>query len=250
MSDPVLSVIIPAFNEAGRVKQTLDKVDRFLSSTKRTYEIVVVDDGSTDDTVSAVREAQAHIRHLKLVQLSANQGKGRAVKAGMLYAKGRARLFMDADNSTSIEQVEKLIPYLQNGYDVVIGSRRCPGALVDVQQNPVREFLGSVFRAIANLLVPLPYYDTQNGFKLFSSGAAQALFTELQTKGWSFDVEVLARAGWQGLKVKEVPIVWINDDRSHLSLTGMIRMLVDLARISRMGWQPLTETDSAEVPVS
>jgi dolichyl-phosphate beta-glucosyltransferase len=204
--EPYLSVVIPAFNEADRIEQTLDAVGEYLAHKGYPHEIIVVNDGSTDATAVIVKGAEHRWPHLRLLGFDRNQGKGAAVRAGMLRAHGDVRLFMDADNSTSIEQVDALLPFIERGYDVVIGSRTLAGAEIRVPQNLTREVLGSVYRAMAHALVPLPYRDTQNGFKLFSRVAARALFSNLYTSGWSFDVEILARAEGGGFQVREVPV--------------------------------------------
>jgi dolichyl-phosphate beta-glucosyltransferase len=234
METPYLSVIIPAFNEGGRIEATLGAVGAYLRGSGHSYEIIVVDDGSTDATATVVKDAMGKVPYLRLLRLGSNEGKGAAVRAGMLQARGDARLFMDADNSTNIDQVVKLLTFFKEGYDVVIGSRKIVGAEIQVAQSVVREALGTVYRATAHALVGLPFSDTQNGFKLFSGTAALALFSNLQTAGWSFDVELLARARCEGLKVKEVPIVWRNDAHTRMRVKDMLRMLIDLSRISRM----------------
>lgn len=223
-----LSIIIPAYNEAQRIGATLRAIHHFLAPKAYTWEIIVVDDGSTDLTAQIVHNAAARIPHLSLTQLPTNLGKGAAVRAGMLRARGTARLFADADNSTSIEQVDKLMPFLREGVDVVIGSRTAPGASITRRQSPAREVLGATFRFLAHIILPLPVTDTQNGFKLFSGPAADVLFTELRTNGWSFDVEVLATALKHGFAIKEVPIHWSNDNRSHMQFRHMLRMPLEL----------------------
>ena len=228
---PFLSIIIPAYNESGRIGGTLSAVHNFLSTKGYIYEIIVVNDGSNDSTTEIVRKASEHIPEIRLLALQENEGKGAAVKAGMLAAKGDVRLFMDADNSTSIEHVEELLPYLQDGYDVAIGSRRIEGAIILVTQSPIREALGACFRFIAHFLIPLDIKDTQNGFKLFSRNSSELLFKDLRTKGWGFDVEILSRAQKLGLRIKEVPIVWMNDGRSKMRFSHMIRIITDLCLI-------------------
>lgn len=228
---PHLSIIIPAYNEGGRIGPTLDAVRAFIMRQSYPCEIIVVDDGSTDTTVAVVSKKVNLIPQIKLLKLPANKGKGAAVRAGMLAAKGNVRLFMDADNSTSIEQVDKLLPFLSQGYGVVIGSRRTAGAVITVKQAPMRDFLGWMFRLLAHIIVPLDVQDSQNGFKLFSREAAENTFRKLVTNGWSFDVEILVLAHKMSYRVREVPIVWINDGRSKIKAPQMVRMLIDLLLI-------------------
>ncbi len=231
---PYLSVIIPAFNEEARIQKTLAAVVRFLRAKPYEWEVIVVDDGSTDNTMAVVRTVEAAEPRVRHIALPNNQGKGAAVQIGMLDAQGEARLFMDADNSTSIEQVDTLLPFL-DAHDVVIGSRRITSAKILVPQPLFREALGFAFRIITRILVPLPVVDSQNGFKLFSKRAAELLFSKLQTKGWSFDVEILLRAKHLGLRIKEVPIIWINDFSSRLRAKDVVKMLFELLRIRLLG---------------
>lgn len=148
---PYLSVIIPVFNEVDRLVPTLIACKEYLSHQVYSYEIIVVDDGSNDNSGILVEEQKSRIPNLSLITIPINQGKGAAIKTGMLAAKGERRLFMDADNSTSIEQVGKLFPYLEQGYDIAIGSRRIAGAVIKVKQNLLRDFLGWVFRTLVHI---------------------------------------------------------------------------------------------------
>ena len=234
---PYLSVIIPAHNEAERITKTLRAVHTFLRTKDYAWQIIVVDDGSTDLTASIVHNAAAIIPNLSLLQLTSNLGKGAAVKAEMLHAKGDARLFTGADNSTSVAQVDKLLPFLQEGYDVVVGSRRIDGAIIHKEQSPLRELLGACFRVLVHMLVPLAIKDTQNGFKLFSARAANVLFKRLRTSGWAFDVEILKWSTSLGLRIREVPVEWTNDKRSRLRFTHMLRMLEELCVIAALSSQ-------------
>ena len=226
-----LSIIIPAYNEADRIEKTLREVDAYLQEQQLSYEVLVVDDGSTDGTENLIKQMSVQMPYLSLIQFPKNQGKGAAVKAGMLAVTGDLRLFMDADGSTHIRELTKLLPYAAEGFEVVVGSRLVAGAVKKTKQNLAREFLGWVFRNLTRLLMHTEVQDPQNGFKLFSANAAERIFGELTTNGWSFDVEVFALAKKHGLKVKEVPIVWVNDERSRIRFPHMLRMLVDLVWI-------------------
>lgn len=228
-----VSIIVPVFNESKRLGKTLHAIDRYMQSKKHDYEIIVVDDGSDDKTSDLVREIQHTVYRLKLLPLPKHQGKGSAVKKGMLLAKGKARLFMDADGSTGIEEVEKLLPYLSGGLDVVVGSRLVAGAVKKTRQNLLREFLGWTFRRITHTLIQTHIVDTQNGFKVFSDTAAQKIFSNMQTREWAFDIEILVLAKKFNYTVKEVGIVWVNDGRSTMRFLSMLRMLIDLLWIRR-----------------
>lgn len=223
-----LSIIIPAYNEGKRIGKTLKMIHAYLKDTSYTYEVLVVNDGSKDDTRKVVEEAMKSMPYLHLLDLPKNGGKGYAVQQGILASKGSYCLFTDADNSTSIDQVEKLFPYLMDGYDIVVSSRHAPGAKIVLPQSKLRIFLGSIFRLIVKTIVPLGINDTQNGFKLFTRAAAFTIFSQQRIFRWAFDVEVLAIAKRLGFKAKEVGIHWINNDQSQMRLKGMIYMLLEI----------------------
>lgn len=226
-----LSVVIPAYNEEDRIARTLQAVDDYLAKQSYGYEIIVVNDGSTDRTAQIVRGLLPLIRHLRLIDNAENRGKGAAVKQGMLEAQGEIRLFMDADNSTSVDQIERMLPEFAAGFEVVIGSRRVPGAVIAVHQHFIRESIGRIFNLIVRILAGLPMKDTQAGFKAFSARAAKEIFSRQTIWRWAFDVELLAIARHHGFKVKEVPITWVNDPKSHVKFGGMIRMLFEVLKV-------------------
>jgi dolichyl-phosphate beta-glucosyltransferase len=176
------------------------------------------------------------IPHLRIINNQNNHGKGWVVRKGMLSAKGLFRLFMDADNSTSIENLDALFPAAKEGYDVVVSSRRIPGAEVEVEQNFLRNILGAAFRTLVRIVVPVGVVDSQNGFKLFSARAAEEIFRRQRTFTWAFDVEVLAIARLLDFNVKEVPIHWVNDGRSHVTPMGMVNMLLEVFQIRAQLW--------------
>jgi dolichyl-phosphate beta-glucosyltransferase len=226
-----LSVIIPAYNEEQRIEKTLKAVGHYLKTKNFKYEIIVVDDGSTDATADIVNMHSLIIPNLKLITNDINHGKGWVVRQGMLAATGKYRLFTDADNSTPIEQLDLLIPHAEKGCDVVIGSRRIKGAKLEVSQGFIRDFLGGIFRTLVHTLAPTGVVDSQNGFKLFTSETAEALFHRQRTTTWAFDVELLVIAKSLKFSIKEVGVRWINDNRSKVTFMGMIRMLVELLQI-------------------
>jgi len=231
-----LSVIIPAYNEEKRISKTLLAVDGFLRRQNYEYEILVVNDGSKDKTAEVVSALKDQIKNLRMIDEKANHGKGWVVRRGMLEANGRYRLFMDADNSTTVDQINNFLPYLDQGYDIVIGSRRAPGAVIAVHQPWIRDLLGGVFRFIVQSLVPLGVTDSQAGFKVFSQKSAEEIFKKQTVFRWAFDVEILAIARLKGFKIKEVPIHWINDTESHVKLSGMIKMLLEIGRVRLNLW--------------
>ncbi len=225
-----LSVIIPAYNEENRLSFTLKDIDRYLSRQNYEYEILVVDDGSKDRTVEVVRSLVLKIKNLVITGYKNNRGKGYAVRFGMLEAKGDYRLFTDADNSTSINQIEKMWPYFKKGYDVIIGSRDIKGAVLDPPQSWLRNFLfGEGFKLYRKIIVGLwKIEDTQCGFKGFTKKAAESIFSKTRIERFAFDPETLVLAKKQGYKIKEIPIYWKNDLSSKVNFKSILRMAKDM----------------------
>lgn len=230
---PRLSIVIPAHNEDQRIGATLQAIHAFVTAQTYPVEVVVVDDGSRDRTADVVREFADDHTYLRLIHLPTNQGKGAAIRTGMLAAQGMHRLFADADNSTSIAQVAKLLAVAEKGTDVVVGSRHVLGSSIITKQNALRETLGFMFRVLIRSIAPTGIRDTQNGFKLLKAPAADLLFGELVCSGWAFDVELLRRARQHGLTIVEVPVAWMNDNRSKMRYSQMFPMLLDSIAISR-----------------
>ena len=227
-----LSVIIPAYNEEKRLPETLKEVDQYLEKQGYEYEILVVNDGSQDRTAAIVKELMGQVESLRLIDNKENHGKGYAVRQGMRKAKGDFRLFMDADNSTSIEHIEKMWPEFKKGSDVVICSRDIEGSVIAVAQSLWRRRLGDIFNLIVQVLSGLwGMWDTQCGFKGFTAESAQQIFLKATINRWAFDVEVLVLARKQGFQIMEVPVTWINDSHSRVGFGGMIQMLFEVARI-------------------
>jgi dolichyl-phosphate beta-glucosyltransferase len=230
-SELALSVVIPAYNETARLEPTLRRVIDHCRVHHPAFEIIVVDDGSTDGTPELVERIGAEEHRVKLIALGANRGKGAAVRAGMLAARGREVLFSDADLATPIEELDKLRRRLADGCDIAIGSRAAPGADIRVRQHPMRELMGRTFNLMVRVAALGGIRDTQCGFKLFRRDAAHDLFGHACLDGFAFDVEVLwlARGRYQ---VAEVPVVWSHVDDSKVSPGGdAARMFVDLLRI-------------------
>lgn len=227
-----LSVIIPAYNEERRLPKTLEEIDKYLSKQSYDYEIIVVNDGSKDKTAEVVRGLTSVIKNLKLIDNKINQGKGAVVRQGMLEAKGDFRLFTDADNSTSIDQVEKMLPYLREGYDTVIGSRDIKGAVLDPPQGFFRRFVGDGFKLLRKIIVGLwKIEDTQCGFKCFKKEVVEKVFPKCKIDRFAFDPEILLIAKKLGYKIKETPVYWRNDPESKVKFKSMIKMLIDLLKI-------------------
>jgi len=211
-----LSVVIPAYNEAGCIARTLERIREYAARGARRCEVIVVDDGSRDGTCDIVRRFAAEPLDLRLLVNPANRGKGHAVREGMLAATAELVLMCDADLSTPIEELEKLLPYLERGYDVVIGSRDMPESVLDPPQPLLRRWLAWRFRAIRRRLLLRELRDTQCGFKLFRRDAAREVFSRQTTTGWLFDCEVLGLAERLGYRIKEVGVIWRNNPDSRV----------------------------------
>lgn len=229
-----LSVVIPAFNEAPRIGPTLAAVKNWLESKGMPAEIIVVDDGSRDGTAERARAALSGFGESRILTLPENRGKGAAVRAGVLEARGELILISDADLSTPIAEIEKFLPLIEEGADIVIGSRAVPGADIQVRQKALREGMGKFFNRLVRGLVLKGVPDTQCGFKLFRREAARRLFSEARVCGFCFDVEVLALASRRGFRVRQVPVVWRNSPQSRVRLVrSSLRMIADLVRVRR-----------------
>jgi dolichyl-phosphate beta-glucosyltransferase len=227
VSGPELSVVIPAFNEERRLPDTLARLVDFLERWPESHEILLVDDGSTDRTVERAQEVCPSIL---VTRNPHNRGKGHAVRQGMLRASGRRRLMTDADLSTPIEELERLFLQMEQGCDVVIGSRALPGARIQVHQPHYRETLGRLFNLLVRLLVVPGLYDTQCGFKLFSEEAA-GIFEVTRLDGFCFDVEALFVARKRGLRIAELPVTWRNDTATRVTTLRGALAFADLLRI-------------------
>jgi len=232
-----VTVIIPAYNEEQRLGSTLDAVVEYLEGADLSYELIVVDDGSADGTAELVRQRPAP-PEIRLLCNERNRGKGYSVRRGMQEARGELVLFSDADNSTPIQELEKLAAEIDAGADVAIGSRALPESVLEVRQPAYREYMGRVFNLLVRMLTGLRFRDTQCGFKLFRREVARDLASRQTLDGWAFDVELLYLAVRKdGLTVSEVPIRWLNSPRTTLNAaTDSFAMLREVARVR---WQDL-----------
>ena len=232
MQEIYLSVIVPAYNEEGRLPKTLAEIDKYLRKQSYNYEILVVNDGSKDKTAEVAKNLMSEIKNLKATGYDKNQGKGYAVRFGMLEAKGEYRLFTDADNSTSIDQVERMWPEFKAGYDIVIGSRDIKGAKLSVAQSWIRMRIGDIFNLLVQITCGLwGLWDTQCGFKGFTKKATEDIFPKCRINRFAFDPEILVIAKKMGYKIKEIPVTWVNDPESKVKIKSMIKMGVDLIKI-------------------
>jgi dolichyl-phosphate beta-glucosyltransferase len=202
------SIVIPAYNEARRLPAYLDEVARYFEERGQPHEILVVDDGSQDETAAVATAAAAAYPAIRVLGSAINQGKGGAVRRGMLAATGARRLFTDADGATRIEELRRLEPHLAAGAEVVIGSRALSDPGVVVRARPHRLAAGRLFAHVVALAGLPGIADTQCGFKAFTACAARRLFSALVTTGFAFDVELLLRAHAAGMRVVEVAVNW------------------------------------------
>lgn len=230
-----LSIVIPAYNEAGRVGATLEEVLRYLRGEwAGRAELIVVDDGSTDATAEVARACfeqkttQSEAVSTRLLRSGQNRGKGHAVRAGLLAARGRVSLFSDADLSTPITETPKLVaPVMAGECDVAFGSRALDRSLIAEHQPWRREQGGRVFNRVVRLLTGLDFRDTQCGFKAFASDACRPIFRAATVDRFGFDVELLYVAHAAGLRLREVPVRWLHMDGSKVSL---LRDSLDMLR--------------------
>lgn len=234
----MISVVIPAYNEEKRIKGSLSETCTCLENSGMNYEIIVVDDGSSDGTSRLLESVSTDFPKMRLVRYEKNRGKGHALRTGVLVTKGERVLVMDADLSTPIEELPKLMAHLSDGgFEIAIGSRAL--ALSDIirKQPWWRREMGKTFNRIVKVLVIGDFRDTQCGFKLFKGKVARELFGEATIDRFAYDVEILARAKKKGYGIKEVPIRWINSPDSRVDpLKDSLRMMADLLRIrSRVG---------------
>jgi dolichyl-phosphate beta-glucosyltransferase len=226
-----LTVVVPCYNEEARLANSLAGVQRFLEARGSSFELVLVDDGSSDGTGAVIRQTEAEHPYVRAVALSPNRGKGRALAEGVKASRGRLVLLSDADFSTPIDELTKLEEAIARGADVAFGSRAAPGAR-EVDQPIHRRAMGKAFNRLVQVLLLPGIWDTQCGFKLFRGGVARELFGELETDGFAFDVEILHRARRAGYEIREVPVRWINSGASKVSPFGdSAEMLRDLLRI-------------------
>ncbi|HET9696622.1 MAG TPA: dolichyl-phosphate beta-glucosyltransferase [Terriglobales bacterium] len=235
--DPLTySIVIPAYNESERITASLDKILAFITDQHWQAEIVVVNDGSRDNTSQIVREYAKHHPAVKLIENPGNRGKGYTVRNGMMHAHGDVLLFTDADLSSPITEAPKLLAALENGADISFGSRWLQAELQTERQPFHRQVFGRIFNLLLWIILGLNYKDTQCGFKAFTRKAAQVVFPKQRIERWGFDPELLYLARRANLKVKEVPVEWAHDDRSKINpVTDGFKMFVELLKIRWAG---------------
>ena len=226
------SIIIPAYNEAGRLATTLERIFAYVSSQQWDTEVIVIDDGSRDETAALVRRYAREHPQLRLVENGANRGKGYSVRHGMLSAGGELLLFTDADLASPIEESAKLFAAIRSGADIAIGSRWLRPELQKKRQSALRQLYGRIFNLALRILLRLNFKDTQCGFKAFTRGAALTVFPRQRIERWGFDPELLFLARRSGLKVMEVPVAWSHVAGTRISpLRDGLRMFAEALKI-------------------
>jgi dolichyl-phosphate beta-glucosyltransferase len=231
-AEPYLSIVIPMYNEANRLSDSLPRLIEYFERQPYTYEYVAVDDGSSDGTVALARELFGAGGRARIIESRPNRGKGHAVKVGMLAARGKVQLFCDADLSTPPSEVERFLPCFEDGYKVVIGSRKMQGAHITRHQPLWRESLGKVFTWLTNQIATRDISDITCGFKCFSYEASQDLFSRSVIDDWSFDAEILFIAQQRGYTIKELPVTWNDKPGTKVRLwKDALRSIQGLMRI-------------------
>jgi dolichyl-phosphate beta-glucosyltransferase len=217
-SEPYLSLVIPAYNEEQRIGNTLQGMIDYCRERPYTVEIIVVDDGSSDNTSRVVETYKGRGPELEVIRYEPNKGKGHAVKTGMLATRGEYALFADADMSTPIEMLERFEPLMEAGADVIIGTRKVAQATVARHQPFYRENMGKVFTWLSNTVLGLKVSDFTCGFKCFSRKTVEPVFKRQTVWGWGYDTEIIYLASKLGYRINEIPVVWYNDEATRVRL--------------------------------
>lgn len=240
-NNPYLSVIIPSYKEGKRIAENLEKCEKYFQDKNYEYEIVVVVDGSPDDTAEVARGYADHFKNFRVIENPQNHGKGYVVRQGLLEAKGEYRMFFDADGSTSVTHLDSFLPEFKNGYDVVIGSRDIQGAYVQVHQAKYKEIMGDMGNWAIRIVLGLwNFPDTQCGFKMLSAKAAEEIASRMVVDRFGFDYELVILAKKLGFKIKQMPVRWLNEEGSTVKLTGpngYTQVLIDLFKTK---WRLMT----------
>ncbi len=237
MDEIYLSVVIPSYNEEKRIGKTLDIIYEYLKKQDFTSEVIIVNDGSKDNTLDVIKEKYS-LNNFQIISYSKNRGKGYAVRSGIKKSQGRYILFADADNSTPFEQVEKLLVEIKKGYDIVIGSRYISGGKIKKKQGLLRRFISRGGNLLFWLILGLKFKDTRCGFKLFKNKVAKHIFSLQKLERFGFDTEILVIANKYKCKVAEFPIIWYDETRSQISpVRDSLRSFKEIAQIK---WNLIT----------
>jgi dolichyl-phosphate beta-glucosyltransferase len=231
-TNPYLSVIIPSYKEGKRIGDNLKEIKDYLKDKNFDYEVLVVVDGSPDNTADVARSFKDKFEKFRVIDNKKNHGKGYVVRQGLLESKGDIRVFLDADGSTSITHLNTFLPQFKKGYDVVIGSRDIKGAHIQVHQPKYREVMGDMGNWLIRIVLGLwSYPDTQCGFKMLNAKAAKEIASRMVVDRFGFDFELIVLAKKMGFKIKQMPVRWMNEEGSTVSLTGkngFTQVIIDL----------------------
>lgn len=232
-----LSVVIPCFNEERRLEKNLNIKLDYLKKQKYSWEIILVNDGSTDKTQQIINKFVKNNKFIKYISINPNQGKGNAVKEGMIITKGKYNLFTDVDNSTSMEELSKMLKNMQKN-NIIIASRYLKKSKINLKQNFFRRFLSRMGNFFVRIVLGISYKDTQCGFKLFDRKSVEVIFPKLKIKRWGFDLEILSLARKYQLKVLELPVNWKDEGDSKLNpIKAAMQVFIETIKIK---WYLLT----------
>ena len=236
-----LSVVIPAYKEGKRIGSNLGEIENYLAAKKYSYEILVVVDGSPDDTAEIAKSHSGKFENFRVIANPEYHGKGYVVRQGLLEAKGEYRVFLDADGSTAIAHLDSFLPEFEKGFDVVIGSRDIQGAYVQIHQPKWREVFGDGGNWLIRIVLGLwQYPDTQCGFKMLSAKAANEVASRMVVDRFGFDFELIILAKKLGFKIKQMPVRWLNEEGSTVSLTGPNGYLQVIKDLFATKWRLMT----------
>jgi dolichyl-phosphate beta-glucosyltransferase len=227
----MISIVVPVFNEARRLPASLDRIFAFMDARHPGYEVVLVDDGSTDDTVEVARRHVGPRVELRIESYGGNRGKGYAVRCGIARSRGELVLFTDADLSTPIEELDRLLVAVEAGADIAIGTRAHPQSDVRVRQPFYRDRAGKLFNSLVRVILLPDLHDTQCGFKLCRRAPLVPVLERMTVDRFAFDVELLYLARLTGLRIVEVPVIWVNSPDSRVRLAHAAAAFVDVLRI-------------------
>lgn len=240
MNEPFISIIVPAYNEEKRIPLTLKRIKEYMSAQSYSYEVIIAVDGAKDKTAEVSKSFENDWPELKVLDNKENHGKGYVVRQGMLAARGNYRIFTDADNSTDIKHVEKMIPKFKEGFQVVIGTRDYKdaiGARQAVSQPWFKRLFGNMGNLFIQIVVLPGIWDTQAGFKGLSREATEKIFPKCKIDRWAFDVEILALARKYGYKIAKIPLYWENDPESHVKLSSYFNFLFETVKVRLNLWR-------------
>ena len=230
----LLSIIVPAYNEEKTLEKTIKEFCDYLNRQNYDYEIIIVNDGSRDRTLELAQKIKTQFKNIVVINNPINQGKGAAIRQGLLTARGQYRIFIDADNATSIDHLEKVWPHFENGCEIVIGSRNKKDALGACQAVPQaiwKRLLGMAGNAIIQLLAVPGIWDTQCGFKAFTEKSVTSIIPQTKINRWALDIEILTLARLLNYKIAKIPVHWINSPNSRVGIKGYFLTLKETFQI-------------------